>query len=78
MTSRCARLDELNAKLAAAAEGDRDPEARLGWVAEMEDAELKSREFAAKRNAHYNMAGVLGRNFDDEDDDDDDDDDDEA
>jgi hypothetical protein len=44
----------------------------------MEDAELKSREFAAKRNAHYNMAGVLGRNFDDEDDDDDDDDDDEA
>ncbi|KAH8062891.1 heparan-alpha-glucosaminide N-acetyltransferase [Aureococcus anophagefferens] len=43
----------------------------------MEDAELKSREFAAKRNAHW-RTGVLGRNFDDEDDDDDDDDDDDG
>ena len=65
------RLDELNSKLAAAA-SEQDPERQLGWVADMEADEEKSRAFAAKRNQHYNMAGILGRKFDDEDDEDED------
>lgn len=69
--ARHRRLEELHSKLAAAAEGGQDPDERLGWVAEMEEKEHKAKEFAAKRNAHYNMAGVLGRTWDDEDDEDD-------
>ena len=39
----------------------------------MEASEQKSRDFAAKRKGHYNMAGILGRKFDDEDEDEEDD-----
>mmetsp|Transcript_26126 Transcript_26126/g.81314 ORF Transcript_26126/g.81314 Transcript_26126/m.81314 type:complete len:147 (+) Transcript_26126:209-649(+) len=69
-------LSDLNAKLnAAAAEAAaQDPEGQLGWVADMEADEEKSRDFAKKRSQHYNMSGLLGRKFDDEDDEDEDDD----
>eukprot|EP00629_Pelagomonadales_sp_RCC1024_P015791 CAMPEP_0119263486 /NCGR_PEP_ID=MMETSP1329-20130426/2878_1 /TAXON_ID=114041 /ORGANISM="Genus nov. species nov., Strain RCC1024" /LENGTH=164 /DNA_ID=CAMNT_0007263193 /DNA_START=212 /DNA_END=706 /DNA_ORIENTATION=- len=75
-TSLADGLDLFASKLAAAADADakRDADAPLEWVAEMEASEQKSRDFAAKRKGHYNMAGILGRKFDDEDDEDEDED----
>ena len=48
------------------------PRAAL-FVEEEERDEAKARAFAAKRQQHYNMAGLLGRKWDEEDEMEDDD-----
>ena len=65
-------LGDLSEKLARAATDSEKPRAAL-FVEEEERDEAKARAFAAKRQQHYNMAGLLGGKWDEEDEMEDDD-----
>ena len=65
-TSLDDHLGDLSEKLARAATDSEKPRAAL-FVEEEERDEEKARAFAAKRQQHYNMAGLLGRKWDEED-----------
>ena len=65
-TSLDDHLGDLSEKLARAATDSEKPRAAL-FVEEEERDEAKARAFAAKRQQHYNMAGLLGRKWDEED-----------
>mmetsp|Transcript_9869 Transcript_9869/g.26212 ORF Transcript_9869/g.26212 Transcript_9869/m.26212 type:complete len:152 (-) Transcript_9869:17-472(-) len=71
-TSLDDHLGDLSEKLARAATDSEKPRAAL-FVEEEERDEEKARAFAAKRQQHYNMAGLLGRKWDEEDEMEDDD-----
>ena len=71
-TSLDDHLGDLSEKLARAATDSEKPRAAL-FVEEEERDEAKARAFAAKRQQHYNMAGLLGRKWDEEDEMEDDD-----
>ena len=71
-TSLDDHLGDLSEKLARAATDSEKPRAAL-FVEEEERDEAKARAFAQKRQQHYNMAGLLGRKWDEEDEMEDDD-----